>query len=150
MKVFAFAALASLAQMASAVGVVGKAEGFATGVTGGGSATPQYPKDIAQLTSWLTDSTARVIVLDKTFDYTTSEGTVTGTACTYKTALVFLQITNEDRRKLGNWRKVPAYLVGQMRCWSGQGDRDLLQGGKTTHQGWLQQDHPGYRIQGYH
>ncbi|KAJ4312133.1 hypothetical protein N0V94_007611 [Neodidymelliopsis sp. IMI 364377] len=81
MKIFAFAALASLAQMASAVAVVGKAEGFATGVTGGGSATPQYPKDIAQLTSWLTDSTARVIVLDKTFDYTTSEGTVTGTAC---------------------------------------------------------------------
>jgi hypothetical protein len=50
--------------------------------TTGGSATPQYPKDINELTTWLTDATARVIVLDKTFDYTTSEGTVTGTACT--------------------------------------------------------------------
>lgn len=83
MKVFAFAALASLVHLASAVGVVGKAEGFAVGVTGGGSATPQYPKDITELSKWLTDSTARVIVLDKTFDYTTSEGTVTGTACTF-------------------------------------------------------------------
>ncbi|CAG5156607.1 uncharacterized protein ALTATR162_LOCUS4404 [Alternaria atra] len=81
MKFFPVVALVSLAHVASAVGVVGKAEGFAAGVTGGGSATPQYPKDITQLTSWLTDSTARVIVLDKTFDYTTSEGTVTGTAC---------------------------------------------------------------------
>ena len=35
MKIFAFAALASLAHMASAVGVVSKAEGFAAGVTGG-------------------------------------------------------------------------------------------------------------------
>ena len=38
MKFLAFAALASLAHMASAVGVVGKAEGFASGVTGGSSA----------------------------------------------------------------------------------------------------------------
>lgn len=81
MKGIIYAALASLAHMTTAVGVVGTAEGFATGVTGGGSATPQYPKDITELTTWLTDATARVIVLDKTFDYTSSEGTVTGTAC---------------------------------------------------------------------
>ncbi|KNG47828.1 pectin lyase [Stemphylium lycopersici] len=81
MKLSVIAAIASLAHMASAVGVVGKAEGFAHGVTGGGNATPQYPKDIKELTSLLTDSTARVIVLDKTFDYTESEGTITGTAC---------------------------------------------------------------------
>ena len=37
MKLLAFAALASLAHIASAVGVVGKAEGFASGVTGGSS-----------------------------------------------------------------------------------------------------------------
>lgn len=36
MRVLAIAALAGLAHMASAVGVVGKAEGFAAGVTGGG------------------------------------------------------------------------------------------------------------------
>jgi pectin lyase len=85
MKFLAIAALASLAHVASAVGVVGKAEGFAVGVTGGGNAKPQYPKDINELSNWLTDSTARVIVLDKTFDYTTSEGTVTGNACTSET-----------------------------------------------------------------
>ncbi|KAJ8110349.1 hypothetical protein OPT61_g6788 [Boeremia exigua] len=81
MKFIAVAALASLAQMASAIGVVGTAEGFAKGVTGGGSATPQYPKDINELTTMLTDATPRVIILDKTFDYTSSEGTITGTAC---------------------------------------------------------------------
>lgn len=103
MKVLVFAALASLAHMASAVGVVGKAEGFAAGVTGGGNATPQYPKDITELTSLLTDSKARVIVLDKTFDYTTSEGTVTGTACTSGTTLGYFQVSNKGRRELGNW-----------------------------------------------
>jgi hypothetical protein len=103
MKVFMFAALASLAHMASAVGVVGKAEGFATGVTGGGNATPQYPKDIKELSSLLSDSTARVIVLDKTFDYTTSEGTVTGTACTSRMPTTRVRVTNKCRRKLGNW-----------------------------------------------
>lgn len=36
MKFFAVAALASLAHLASAVGVSGQAEGFAAGVTGGG------------------------------------------------------------------------------------------------------------------
>lgn len=36
MRFFAIAALAGLAHVANAVGVVGKAEGFATGVTGGG------------------------------------------------------------------------------------------------------------------
>lgn len=81
MKNVFLTALASLVGSISAVGVVGQAEGFAAGVTGGGSATPQYPKDINELTKWLTDATPRVIVLDKTFDYTTSEGTVTGTAC---------------------------------------------------------------------
>lgn len=35
MRFVALAALAGLAHIASAVGVVGKAEGFATGVTGG-------------------------------------------------------------------------------------------------------------------
>lgn len=81
MRTVFLTALASLVGSISAVGVVGQAEGFAAGVTGGGSATPQYPKDINELTKWLTDATPRVIVLDKTFDYTTSEGTVTGTAC---------------------------------------------------------------------
>jgi pectin lyase len=49
----------------AAVGVVGTPPGFAASTTGGGSATPQYPADIAELKTWLTDSVARVIVLDK-------------------------------------------------------------------------------------
>lgn len=71
----------TLSSLATAQKVVGKAEGFATGVTGGGSASPVYPKDIKELRTYLTDKTPRVIVLDKVFDFTTSEGTETGTAC---------------------------------------------------------------------
>jgi pectin lyase len=64
-----------------AVGVVGTPTGFATGTTGGGSATPGYPADIAELKTWLTDSTARVIVLNKEYNFIGSEGTVTETGC---------------------------------------------------------------------
>ncbi|KAI1638975.1 pectate lyase a [Biscogniauxia mediterranea] len=78
---FALAAAAALANPASAVGVVGAAEGFAKGVTGGGSATPVYPSTTAELVSYLGDSSPRVIVLQKTFDFTGTEGTVTTTGC---------------------------------------------------------------------
>lgn len=45
--------------------VVGKPEGFASGTTGGGSATCAIPSSVAELKTWLTDSTARCIVLDR-------------------------------------------------------------------------------------
>lgn len=45
-----------------ATGVTGSAYGFATGTTGGGSATPAYPSSRAQLVQWLEDSVARVIL----------------------------------------------------------------------------------------
>ncbi|KAK6537368.1 hypothetical protein TWF694_011560 [Orbilia ellipsospora] len=61
--------------------VVGKAFGFATGTTGGGNAVPAAPSDIAQLQSWLADSTPRVILISKTFDFTTSQGSSTETGC---------------------------------------------------------------------
>lgn len=61
------ASLATLIGQCSAVGVVGVAEGFAQSTTGGGSATPAYPADITQLKTWLTDSVARVIVLNKEY-----------------------------------------------------------------------------------
>ncbi|KAM0438494.1 hypothetical protein ACHAPT_001243 [Fusarium lateritium] len=61
--------------------VVGSPYGFAKGVTGGGSATPAKPKDIAQLKSWLADNTPRVIMIDKTFNFLGSEGTVTENGC---------------------------------------------------------------------
>jgi pectin lyase len=38
-----------------------------------------------RLTSWITDSTARTIVIDRTWDYTSSEGTTTGTCCSTST-----------------------------------------------------------------
>ncbi|KAF2495774.1 putative pectin lyase [Lophium mytilinum] len=74
-------AFSGYARSVEAVGVVGSPVGFAVGTTGGGSATPQYPADIAQLTAWLTDNVPRVIVLDRTYDYAGSEGTVTGAGC---------------------------------------------------------------------
>ncbi|KAH7418856.1 pectin lyase [Cadophora sp. MPI-SDFR-AT-0126] len=57
------------------------AYGFATGVTGGGSATAAAPSDIAQLKTWLADSTARVILINKTFNFKGSEGTATSSGC---------------------------------------------------------------------
>ncbi|KAI5841127.1 polysaccharide lyase family 1 protein [Morchella snyderi] len=76
-KIFIFALLpaASFAQ------VVGSATGFAKGVTGGGTATPVYPTTIAELKSYLTDSSARVIMLNKEFSFIGSEGTTTESGC---------------------------------------------------------------------
>ncbi|KAL4777965.1 pectin lyase fold/virulence factor [Aspergillus varians] len=75
------ASLLLVAIGASAQSVSGAAEGFAQGVTGGGSATAVYPSTISELVSYLGDSSARVIVLTKTFDFTDSEGTTTATGC---------------------------------------------------------------------
>jgi pectin lyase len=74
-----FLGLAALLQ--GALAVTGAAEGFAKGVTGGGSASPVYPTTTAQLVSYLTDSQARVIHLDRTFDFTGSEGSATEQGC---------------------------------------------------------------------
>jgi pectin lyase len=76
-----FAAAAALVSSVSAAGVTGAAEGFAKGVTGGGSATPVYPSTTDELVSYLGDSQARVIILTKTFDFTNTEGTETTSGC---------------------------------------------------------------------
>ncbi|KAJ5107330.1 hypothetical protein N7456_004005 [Penicillium angulare] len=75
------AILAAFAAHAAAVSVSGSAEGFAKGVTGGGSAAAVYPTTTDELVSYLGDSEARVIVLDQTFDFTDTEGTTTATGC---------------------------------------------------------------------
>ncbi|ESZ94241.1 putative pectate lyase [Sclerotinia borealis F-4128] len=76
------AALAACAQTVSAAAAVyGAAEGFAKGVTGGGSAAAVYPSTTAELVSYLGDSSPRVIVLTKTFNFRGTEGTTTGTGC---------------------------------------------------------------------
>lgn len=70
-----------LTAQVTAISVSGAAEGFAKGVTGGGSASPVYPSTNAELVSYLGDSSARVIVLQKTFDFTGTEGTSAATGC---------------------------------------------------------------------
>ncbi|KAJ5951908.1 Pectin lyase fold/virulence factor [Penicillium vulpinum] len=95
------AIFAALAVRAAAVGVTGAAEGFAKGVTGGGSATPVYPSTTSELVSYLGDSSPRVIILTKTFDFTGTEGTTTGTGCApWGTAAACQVAINQD-----NWCK---------------------------------------------
>ncbi|KAF5706118.1 pectin lyase precursor [Fusarium mundagurra] len=71
----------AFAAFVRAAGVTGAAEGFAKGVTGGGSAATVTPTTTAQLVSYLGDSSARVIILDRTFDFTGTEGTTSATGC---------------------------------------------------------------------
>ncbi|KAL4889848.1 pectin lyase-like protein [Aspergillus ambiguus] len=71
--------------LVGAAGVTGAAFGFASGTTGGGSATPATPSSLAQLKQWITDSTARVILIDRQWDFTGSEGTTTGKCCSTST-----------------------------------------------------------------
>ncbi|PVH74628.1 polysaccharide lyase family 1 protein [Cadophora sp. DSE1049] len=93
------AAVATYAGFARALLVTGAAEGFAKGVTGGGSATPVYPSTIAQLISYLGSSSPQVIVLTKTFDFTGSQGTTTSSGCSpWGTASGCQQAINKD-----NW-----------------------------------------------
>ncbi|OHX00351.1 pectin lyase [Colletotrichum incanum] len=80
MKASLFSLIAALASTATAQ-VQGKAFGFAAGTTGGGSAAPQYPSSIAQLKQWLTDSTPRTIMIDRTWDFRNTEGTTKGKCC---------------------------------------------------------------------
>ncbi|KAF6822533.1 pectin lyase [Colletotrichum plurivorum] len=75
----------ALAPALVAAQVKGSAYGFAKGVTGGGSAKAAAPKDIKELASWLSDSTPRVILIDKTFNFLGSEGSATEKGCTKKT-----------------------------------------------------------------
>ncbi|EPS26530.1 putative pectin lyase [Penicillium oxalicum 114-2] len=79
MKLIAF--FAAFAYQAAAISVSGAAEGFAKGVTGGGSASPLYPQSTSELVSYLGDNKPRVIVLTKTFDFRGTEGTATSSGC---------------------------------------------------------------------
>lgn len=74
------AILAGLFGSAAAISLTGAAEGFAYGVTGGGDATPVYPEDNDELISYLGSDEPQVIVLSKTYDFTTGS-TTTATGC---------------------------------------------------------------------
>lgn len=82
MLAFSLLSAVSVAGLVAAqTGVVGSASGFASGVTGGGDATPAVPADIDELVSWLTDDEPRVILLDKEYNFLESEGTTTENGC---------------------------------------------------------------------
>jgi pectin lyase len=72
---------AALVDSRAAYAVRGTPEGFAKGTTGGGSAACAVPSSVTQLKAWLTDSSARCIVVDKEFNFKNTEGTTTGTGC---------------------------------------------------------------------
>ncbi|KAG8792245.1 hypothetical protein FRC12_006698 [Ceratobasidium sp. 428] len=72
-----FAVLLSIQKISA----VGTAFGYAAAATGGGSAAPDVPSSNSELVSWLGDSTTRVILLDKIYDFTDAEGSVTGSVC---------------------------------------------------------------------
>lgn len=67
------------ASVAAAATVSGTAYGFATGVTGGGSAAAATPSSADELAEWLSDDTARVIIIDQEYDFTGT--TSTGSGC---------------------------------------------------------------------
>lgn len=70
-----------LAFVNSAAAVTGAAEGFAKGITGGGSGRAVTPTTTAELVSYLGSSESLNIVLTKTFDFTGSEGSATEAGC---------------------------------------------------------------------
>uniref|UniRef100_K3WBT0 pectin lyase n=1 Tax=Globisporangium ultimum (strain ATCC 200006 / CBS 805.95 / DAOM BR144) TaxID=431595 RepID=K3WBT0_GLOUD len=81
-SLLAFLALLSIecVNLTSAV-TIGKAPGMAAGTTGGGNAAPVYPKTIAELKTYLSDSKPRVIYLNKVFDYRGTEDKKTERGC---------------------------------------------------------------------
>ncbi|THY50032.1 pecyin lyase 2 [Aureobasidium pullulans] len=71
--------------------------GFASGTTGGGDTAAVYPSTNDELVSYLGDSSPRVIVLTKTFDFTGTEGTTTSSGCSpWGTGAACQQAINKD------------------------------------------------------
>ncbi|OBR12956.1 Pectin lyase [Colletotrichum higginsianum IMI 349063] len=129
------AVLAAVANLTAAQTVSGKAEGFATGVTGGGSAAAVTPKDIDELTTYLTDSKPRVIVLSKEYDFTESEGTESGTACaSWGTGAACQRIIQDDcgsnTKETGTWFKAARTPidVGSNKTILGVGSKGAIKG----------------------
>ncbi|TDZ67349.1 Pectin lyase [Colletotrichum trifolii] len=136
------AALAALVPFVSAADAVkGAAEGFAKGVTGGGSASPVYPATNAELTSYLKDSSARVIVLTKTFDFTGTEGTASETGCApYGTGSACQLAINKDNWCTNYQPNAPKVsvkydkaafsplIVGSNKSLIGQGSKGVIKG----------------------
>ncbi|KAL1607545.1 hypothetical protein SLS59_002513 [Nothophoma quercina] len=73
--------LSLFASSVAAAGVTGTPFGFAAATTGGGSAEPVYPTTVEELTTYLTDDEARVIILNKEFNFIGTEGEKTENGC---------------------------------------------------------------------
>ncbi|KAF5983796.1 pectin lyase precursor [Fusarium coicis] len=58
-----------------------QAEGFASSTTGGKGGQVVRPKNNQELANYLKDNTARIIYLERTFDFEGSEGSATETGC---------------------------------------------------------------------
>ncbi|WYZ44770.1 hypothetical protein EsH8_VIII_000086 [Colletotrichum jinshuiense] len=136
------AVLASVANLAAAQTVTGKAEGFAAGVTGGGSAAAVTPKDIDELTTYLTDDEPRVILLSQEYDFTESEGTESGTACaSWGTGNACQRIIQDDcgssPAEKGTWYKAARTPidVGSNKTILGVGSKGVIKGKGLRMQG---------------
>lgn len=80
------AAILAAVSSAAAQSVKGTAYGFASGVTGGGEATAAAPSSADELAEWLSDDTARVILIDQEYDFTGTTATDSGCdrqSCSY-------------------------------------------------------------------
>lgn len=125
MKLSTTSLLFVLTSCTTAQSVVGTAQGFATGVTGGGTAPKVTPTSTAQLVSYLGDSTARVIVLDRTFNFIGTEGRTTATGCApYGTASNCQVAINKDdckqaasfmsSNRSSTYRKIRVYQLSSL------------------------------------
>ncbi|CAE6440296.1 unnamed protein product [Rhizoctonia solani] len=76
-----FLGLLATIALASQGASAATAFGWATGTTGGAAAAEAIPSSPQQLKQWLEDSTPRTIILDKTYDFTNTEGDATGPGC---------------------------------------------------------------------
>ncbi|KAG0150774.1 hypothetical protein CROQUDRAFT_652017 [Cronartium quercuum f. sp. fusiforme G11] len=73
--------VASFASFIFAQNAPPKPFGFGAQTTGGGSLPPNIPNSPSQLVSWLADDVPRVILIDRTFDFSDFQGNTTGQGC---------------------------------------------------------------------
>ncbi|EPQ32276.1 uncharacterized protein PFL1_00473 [Pseudozyma flocculosa PF-1] len=97
--------VACLSALQVSAQVKGTAFGFATGTVGGGNAKPQTPTSPAQLKQWLEDDVARVIMLDREYNFKGSDGTCTNCAGCIPTSY-----------KCGNKAQLAIAVPGQTWC----------------------------------
>ncbi|KAA8650411.1 hypothetical protein EYZ11_003359 [Aspergillus tanneri] len=65
--------------------VKGTPYGFAAGTTGGGDTKAAPPSSLQELTKWITDDIPRTVLIDRTWDFTGTEGTTNGKCCSKDT-----------------------------------------------------------------